>query len=580
MVGCRDSGRREALGGSRWAIARHGVPVDDDNGTESTPCRPPRHPREELPLTAAVPQRSCTAKTVSTGLRFGRATSRRSVRALAALATFACLGYVAAVPASATAAPRLAKPSGVHVAAVSGTSLTVAAHRLTNAHRYRLFASTTKSDVFVVNLTSKRASRHVASAAKPRVRISGLKFTTAPYYYRLVAVAGSRIRYSGIGSVRLRPSTPRNLQITNDSTGTYLTWSSGTATGFAIAQGSDRDLRKDRRDYTIRGQGSTQFTPPGLTKGTTYYFRVRAKNGSTVSAYSATEVSATVATSQQPVTVMTYNVLTSLADGTVQGGQTVASWNTQREPGVVSFIRQANPDVISIQEGGGWVTPVQGFGGSRQVDSLAAALGPDYSLADTEIPPSQHGYTRTGNYILFRTSAYRPVGAGGHWFLDSSTTAAYQMLQNTATGATFLFVAPHPIVGRGAAFDLARENETRTLVQLARAQAGGQRIIYAGDFNSYLSHTHLYDGPGRAMRAAGVADGLLAAQSRANQNFNSANQYLRTPPQDSVSIDHIFAEPGVSFNTWSELLNLSQGQLVGVIPSDHNPVVSAVTIPY
>jgi endonuclease/exonuclease/phosphatase family metal-dependent hydrolase len=530
-------------------------------------------------LTAAASQRSCTARTASTRPRVGRSARRRGVGALAALATAACLAYVAAVPASAADAPRLGKPSGVHVVAVSSSSLTVAANRIKNAHRYRLFASTTKSDVYVVNLKAKSGSRHVASAAKPRVSISGLKFPTAVYYYRFEAVAGSRIRHSGIGSVRLPPAAPTNLHITNDSTGTYLTWSSGTATGFAVAQGTDRDLRKNRRDYTIRGQ-ATQFTPPGLAKGTTYYFRVRAMNGSTVSAYSGTEVSATVATSEQPVAVMTYNVLTSLADGTVRGGQTVASWNTEREPGVVSFVRQVNPDVLSVQEGGGWVTPVQGFGGARQVDSLAVALAPDYSLADTEIPPSQHGYTRTGNYILFRNTSYRAVGAGGHWFLDNTNTAAYQMLQNTATGATFLFVAPHMIVGPGASYDLARENETRTLVQLARAQAGGQRIIYAGDFNSYLSATHQYDGPGRAMRAAGVADGLLAAQSRANQNFNSANQYLRTPPQDSVSIDHIFAEPGVAFRTWSELLNLSQGQLVGVIPSDHNPVVSAVTVPY
>jgi endonuclease/exonuclease/phosphatase family metal-dependent hydrolase len=529
-------------------------------------------------LTGGALHHSCTGEATSTRHRFGRPAGHRFVRALAALVAAACVAFVAAVPASATAAPRLAKPSGGHVTAVSHSSLTVAAHRVANAHGYRLYASTTKSDLYVVNLKSKSGSRYVASAARPRLRISGLKFTTARYYYRFAATAGSKVRHSGIGSVRLRPSTPTNLHITNDSTGTYLTWSSGAATGFAIAQGTDPDLKRDRRNYTIRGQG-TQFTPPGLIKGTTYYFRVRAKYGSTVS-YSTTQVSATVATSQQPVTVMTYNVLHSQADGTVQGGQTVASWSTQREPGVVGFIRQANPDVISIQEGGGWVTSVQGFGGTRQVDTLAAALAPDYSLASTEIPPSEHGYFRTGNYILFRNSSYVAVGAGGHWFLDNSTTAAYQMLQNTATGAVFLFVAPHLMVGQGASYDLARENETRTLVQLAQAQAAGQRIIYAGDFNSYLSRTHQHDGPGLVMRTAGAADGLLTAPSLANQTFNSANQYLRTPPQDSASIDHIFAEPGVSFRSWTELLNVSDGQLVGVIPSDHNPVVSAVTVPY
>ena len=497
-------------------------------------------------------------------------------RALAVLAAAAC---IAAAPSSAGAVPLLAIPTGVHVAAVSSTSFTVAAHGVTHARRYRLFASTNKSDVYAVNLTAKRPSRHVVSSAKPRLSITGLKFTTAVYYYRFEAVAGPKVRYSGIRSVSLRPPRPTNLQVTNDSTGTYLTWSGVHATGFAIAQGTDPTLRADRRVYTIRGQG-TQFTPTGLTKGTTYYFRVRAINASSVSAYSATEASATVATSEQPVSVMTYNVLTDAADGTTQGGQTVAAWNTHRQAGVVSFVTQADPDVISIQEGGGWVTSVQGFGGVRQVDSLTAALGPSYSLAATEIPPSQHHYTRTGNYIVFRNSAYRTVGAGGHWFISSTTTAAYQMLENKATGATFLFVAPHTMVGRGASFDRERETETSALLRLARAQAGGRRVIYAGDFNSYLSPTHQYDGPGRAMRAAHVADGLLVAQTLVNQKFNSANQYLRTPPQDSNSIDHVFGEPGVGLRTWSELLNVSHGHLVGVIPSDHNPVVAAVTVPY
>jgi len=483
------------------------------------------------------------------------------------------------LPAYAAVAPRLARPTGVHVAAVSATAVTVVAHPARKARRYRLFASTTKSDLYVVNLKTKRTSRHVATSSKPRVRIRGLKFTTAVYYYRFEAVAGGKVRHSTIRSVRLPPVKPWNLKIKSDSTGTYLTWSSGLATGFTIAQATDRDLKHNRHNYTIRGQGN-QFTPPGLTKGTAYYFRVRANFASLASAYSEREVSATAATSGQPVTVMTYNVLHSIADGTTVGGQTVAAWNTERQPGVVSFIEQANPDVISIQEGGGWVTDVQGYGGVRQIDSLAAALGPSYSLADTEIPPSQHGYTRTGNYILFRNSSYRPVGAGGHWFLDSSTTAAYQMLQNTTTGATFLVVAPHAIVGPGEPFDQRREIETQTLIQLARAQAGGRRVIYAGDFNSYLSPTHQYDGPGRAMHAAHIADGLLTAQSLTNQHFNSYNQYRRTRPHGSDCIDHIFADPGVVFRSWSQLLNVSQGTWVGVIPSDHNPVVSALSVPY
>jgi hypothetical protein len=236
--------------------------------------------------------------------------------------------------------------------------------------------------------------------------------------------------------------------------------------------------------------------------------------------------------------------------------------------------------VISIQEGGGWATSVHGYGGVRQVDSLKTALGSTYSLSDTEIPPTQHGYARTGNYIIYNNSSYRAIGTAGHWFLDSYSTAAYQMLQNKATGATFLVVSPHARVGSGASYDRQRESETQTLVSLARAEAGGHRIIYGGDFNSYLSRAHTYDGPGRAMRAAHIADGLQCAQSLANQTYNSANQYKRIPPRDSNSIDHVFAEPGVAINTWSELLNVSNGRLVGVIPSDHNPVVSKVSVPF
>jgi endonuclease/exonuclease/phosphatase family metal-dependent hydrolase len=394
----------------------------------------------------------------------------------------------------------------------------------------------------------------------------------------VAAPASATVRSAASRSALSRPSAPTNLHITNNSTGTYLTWSSGHATGFTIAQGTDPSLQQNRRTYTIRGK-SKQFTPSSLSKGTTYYFRVLARNASTVSKYSA-EVSATVATSKQVVTVMTYNVLTDVADGTKQGSGTVAAWNTHRKAAVVKLIRQGDPDVIAIQEGGGWVTSVHGFGGVRQVDSIESALGSTYSLAATENPPTQHPFRRSGNYIIFRNSSYRAVGVPGRWFLDSRTTAAYQMLQNKTTGATFLFVAPHALVGKGAAFDRARASETTAMVRLARAKAQGHRVIYAGDFNSYLSADHPNDGPGKVMRQAHISDGLLVAQSLTHAKYDSANQYLRKPPRYSLSIDHIFAEPGVAFLSWSELLNVSHHRLVGVIPSDHNPVVSRVSVAY
>ncbi|MGI8882508.1 MAG: endonuclease/exonuclease/phosphatase family protein [Jatrophihabitans sp.] len=498
-------------------------------------------------------------------------------RALVTLAAAACLLVALATPASATT---LAVPTGVHVSTVSGTAFTVTANRVTSASGYRLYASTTKSDVYAVNLSKPRTTRKVASASRPAVSIHGLKYSTAVWYYRFEAVNGAKVRFGNILSVSLRPSAPTNVRVVNATTGMYLTWSSVPITGYSIVAGTDAALRHNQHVYPIRGS-NTQFTPYGLTTGRKFYFRVQAINTNRVSPYSA-EVSATVAPRQQGLRVMTYNVLTDVADGTKVNGTVVAPWATQRQAGVIKLIGQGNPDVISIQEGGGWVGPVQGYGGKRQVDTLTAALGSSWSLAYTETPPTQHGYQRTGQYIIYNDHTYRAVGAGGHWFIGTPA-AAYQVLQNKVTGAKFLFVAAHILVGAGLPYDKVRETETRSLLSQATAYAstaGHLPIVYAGDFNSYLSPTHQYDGPGRAMRAAHVADALQAATALVNRDYNSANQYLRTPPRGYNSIDHVFASPGVGVRTWKLLINLTKGRLVGVIPSDHNPIVSDLTIPY
>ena len=85
--------------------------------------------------------------------------------------------------------------------------------------------------------------------------------------------------------------------------------------------------------------------------------------------------------------------------------------------------------------------------GPRQVDDLLKALGGAYGLARTEIPPNESHYFRVGNYVLYKRSAYTPVGSGGHWDLGKipdgrSRYAAYQVLQQRSTGARLLFVTP------------------------------------------------------------------------------------------------------------------------------------------
>ena len=42
----------------------------------------------------------------------------------------------------------------------------------------------------------------------------------------------------------------------------------------------------------------------------------------------------------------------------------------------------------------------------------------------------------------------------------------------------------------------------------------------------------------------------------------------------------MYAPAGVAVRGWALALNLTAGKFVGAIPSDHNPVVADVVLPY
>jgi endonuclease/exonuclease/phosphatase family metal-dependent hydrolase len=105
-------------------------------------------------------------------------------------------------------------------------------------------------------------------------------------------------------------------------------------------------------------------------------------------------------------------------------------------------------------------------------------------------------------------------------------------------------------------------------------------VVYAGDFNSDVNKHHAFDGPGLAMRAARVADAEKVAQTLVNWRYNSANLYLRRPPAVDQSIDYVYAGPGVGVASREVVLSLAQGRFVGVIPSDHNPVLARLYVAY
>jgi endonuclease/exonuclease/phosphatase family metal-dependent hydrolase len=368
-----------------------------------------------------------------------------------------------------------------------------------------------------------------------------------------------------------RPARPTGVQASSGHNGTYLTWS-GSAARYAVTQATDSHFNQHRRTYIVRGH-SHQFTPYGLNRGTTYYFRVRALSGSSHSPYSSM-VRVAPQASEMRIRVMTYNIMKKDKDGHREGGNTIAPWS-QRRPAAIALIRQADPGILTIQEGGPFVGRERG---PRQVDDLRSHLG-NYALAHTEVPPSQPHYFRTGCYVLYKPSVWSTVGGGNHWNIGDTRWAAYQLLQSRRTGARVLVISPHLTVGVGSTRDQMRERETNNLLALVRRNFGNVATVYAGDFNSHSGAKHPLDGPAVAMRAAHVADAFTSAQTRVNKRYNSANGYLRTPPAAGVSIDHIYASPGVAIRTWHLFMRISHGHLVGTIPSDHDPLVSDLVIP-
>jgi hypothetical protein len=179
------------------------------------------------------------------------------------------------------------------------------------------------------------------------------------------------------------------------------------------------------------------------------------------------------------------------------------------------------------------------------------------------------------------------VGQGGHWdtghaSLGPQHWAAYQKFRVAGSGAQFVFVAFHLVQKNTdpAADDRARQEQATSMIQQAHSAFPNLPIVYGGDTNSALEPKHVIDSARVAGRAFDIDDSLDAAQSRHHSKYNSANGYNAKPPAFSDDIDAILTEPGVGVRSWNELLNLSHGKFVLPIPSDHNPIVVGVTIPY
>ena len=108
------------------------------------------------------------------------------------------------------------------------------------------------------------------------------------YYYRLQGVnAGGRSAYSNETSVATVLTSPGSLSAQAlSSSQVLLNWTdrSATETGFRIERSPVTDT--NFTEIATVGANTTSFTDSGLSEATKYWYRVRAYNADTTSAYS------------------------------------------------------------------------------------------------------------------------------------------------------------------------------------------------------------------------------------------------------------------------------------------------------
>jgi endonuclease/exonuclease/phosphatase family metal-dependent hydrolase len=481
---------------------------------------------------------------------------------------------------SVAAPPAAARPAAT--ASISAVKLVDATHSsLTfrvsgHASKFRVYVAQVHHQLIAANL---HGDPHSPLSKSHTVTVTGLKYSTTPYFFRAYAVAGSHHAYSGtFGPVGLKPKAPTGLAVSSPSGAVSLSWSGGAGTGYVVERASDSAFKTVRKNYRLVGP-DRQFTPGDLIRGGTYYFRVRAVNTGTKSSPSQM-VSGTPSSAESALTAMTYNL--HEADISAPSGE---SWAARRDK-VAQVIKAARPAVVAIQEAASWIGAVKG---PRQIDDLVSALGGSYQLARTEVPPSEPHYFRTADYILYDPNVVTTAGSGGHWDIGHASAganhwAAYQPFTVTATGAKFVFVSFHLHVQNSnpASDDQIRQDQTESMLTQGAAYAASSNapIVYAGDTNSVVETKHKFDGPRIAMQARHVADAYDVAQARSGTKYDTANNFQRKPPAHHKYIDGIFLPPGVAATTWTQIVHVSHGKFVGVIPSDHNPVVATVILPY
>jgi endonuclease/exonuclease/phosphatase family metal-dependent hydrolase len=299
--------------------------------------------------------------------------------------------------------------------------------------------------------------------------------------------------------------------------------------------------------------------------------------------------------------VGTFNVRTARAnDG--------RSW-LSRASEVAREIASRNPGVLAVQElGPGRADGSKGTttGHLRQTVSLERSLkkvvGDDrYQLVRTTPyvkPGTNHG--TQGARILYDTRKFKllshcPEKTGSKNYNPSCSmnlplrssdseslrrSAAYAKFQDRKTGTRFWVVSVHlddrhsSSLSTEKSYNALRGAQARAVyLKVNGLRQAGEKIIYAGDFNSWQTN-RAGDAPREYLIRQGFQDTATAAATRINIKYPTVNHYETTLAAKGIRLDVVMIKGGKRVLRYENVMKRVDSSR----PSDHNLVISDVRL--
>lgn len=363
-----------------------------------------------------------------------------------------------------------------------------------------------------------------------------------------------------------------------------------------------------------------------LETDTTYYFKVRlisADGATSLSDYSSALAAKTVAPPaigpKNPLKVSTFNLKCSNCyDSDATADQ--LPWIGRRDA-VVAQIKSEMPDVIGFQENAqAWLRDENGvlfnLAQFEDLQQRLVAAGANYKVTDssryncvddrsaTNCVYKDQGASH-GTKVYYNADTIEMIDKGSERLpfiaeepIDHGRYATWGSFRQKSSGKSFFFMDTHLEPEPDGEYPALRIRQAERIVSLIKEKnTANLPVFIVGDLNSN-KYTKPTNGPYDTFVNAGYVDPIgndydstypsskATAESSINAEYNTYNGFNRAlkwndeagHTSNGMHLDYILNSP-MRVAEWKQVLNKEGDNLVGIIPADHNMIVSTVELP-